>query len=154
MIPCLYVSISVYNGMFKYIIHILMYKVHLYNISWSYMGVSKNKGYPMVYNGKPYEQMDDLGSKTPPLFLVQHPYIPLDRFFAHPSPPVDHGKPRETQPIPASQFNDLRFIGPWSKHSVGHMFFRRCFLSVNNPWTPKPWKMKVLNPPIYGWNHP
>ena len=24
-------------------------------------------------NGKPYEQMDDLGGK--PLFLVQHPYI-------------------------------------------------------------------------------
>ncbi len=23
---------------------------------------------------KPYEQMDDLGGKNPPLFLVQHPY--------------------------------------------------------------------------------
>ena len=35
-----------------------------------YMGVSKNRGTPkwMVYNGKPYEQMDDLGGK-PPLFL-------------------------------------------------------------------------------------
>ena len=33
------------------------------------MGVSKNKGTPkwMVYNGKPYEQMDDLGG--PSLFL-------------------------------------------------------------------------------------
>ena len=33
------------------------------------MGVSKNRGTPkwMVYNGKPYEQMDDLGG--PPLFL-------------------------------------------------------------------------------------
>ena len=26
----------------------------------------------VVYNGKPYEQMDDVGGKTP-LFLVQHP---------------------------------------------------------------------------------
>ena len=26
-----------------------------------------------LYNGKPYEQMDDLGGKLP-LFLVQHPY--------------------------------------------------------------------------------
>ena len=26
------------------------------------------------YNGKPYEQMDDLGVKNP-LFLVQHPYL-------------------------------------------------------------------------------
>ena len=35
----------------------------------SYWGVSKNRGTPklMVYNGKPYEQMDDLGG--PPLFL-------------------------------------------------------------------------------------
>ena len=40
------------------------------------MGVSKNRGTPkwMVYNGKPYEQMDDLGGFTP-LFLVQHPYL-------------------------------------------------------------------------------
>ena len=32
------------------------------------MGVSKNRGTPkwMVYNGKPYEQMDDLG--VPPFF--------------------------------------------------------------------------------------
>ena len=31
------------------------------------MGVSKNRGTPkwMVYNGKPYEQMDDLGGNTP-----------------------------------------------------------------------------------------
>ena len=28
-------------------------------------------------NGKPYEQMDDLGGFTP-LFLVQHPYILID----------------------------------------------------------------------------
>ena len=29
-----------------------------------YIGVSKNRGTPkwMVYNGKPYEQMDDLGA--------------------------------------------------------------------------------------------
>ena len=35
-----------------------------------YLGVSKNRGKPpkwMVYNGKPYEQMDDLGGF--PLFL-------------------------------------------------------------------------------------
>ena len=31
------------------------------------LGVSKNRGTPkwMVYNGKPYEQMDDLGGNTP-----------------------------------------------------------------------------------------
>ena len=31
------------------------------------MDVSKNRGTPkwMVYNGKPYEQMDDLGGKNP-----------------------------------------------------------------------------------------
>ena len=28
----------------------------------------------MVYNGKPYEQMDDLGGKHPPQFLGWHPY--------------------------------------------------------------------------------
>ena len=41
------------------------------------MGVSKNRGKPPKMdgeiNGKPYEQMDDLGGKHP-LFLVQHPY--------------------------------------------------------------------------------
>ena len=45
---------------------------------WSFqlqMGVSKNRGTPkwMVYNGKPYEQMDDLGGfqlflETPQLY--------------------------------------------------------------------------------------
>ena len=42
-----------------------------------YMGVSKNRSTPkwMVYNGKPYEQMDDLGG--PPLFLGWHPYKPF-----------------------------------------------------------------------------
>ncbi len=41
------------------------------------MGVSKIKGTPkwMVYMGKPYEQMDNLG--VFPLFLVQHPYVYL-----------------------------------------------------------------------------
>ena len=43
-----------------------------------HMGVSKNKGTPkspkwMVYNGKPYEQMDDLGGKTP-LFFGSTPF--------------------------------------------------------------------------------
>ncbi len=54
------------------------YQEHLYE-GWifvhnRYMGVSKNRGTPkwMVYSGKPYEQMDDLG--VFPLFLVQHPY--------------------------------------------------------------------------------
>ena len=39
-----------------------------------YMGVSKNRGTPkwMVYNGKPYEQMDDLGVS---LFLETPIYI-------------------------------------------------------------------------------
>ena len=41
------------------------------------MGVSKNRGKTPKMdgenNGKPYEQMDDLGGK-PPLFLGQHPY--------------------------------------------------------------------------------
>ena len=38
------------------------------------MGVSKNSGTPkwMVYNGKPYEQMDDLGGKTH--YFRKHPY--------------------------------------------------------------------------------
>ena len=36
-------------------------------------GVSKNRGTPkwMVYNGKPYEQMDDLG--VFPIFFWKHP---------------------------------------------------------------------------------
>ncbi len=39
-----------------------------------YMGVSKYRGTPkwMVYHGKPYEQMDDLGGF--PIFLGWHPY--------------------------------------------------------------------------------
>ena len=42
--------------------------------SWTHMGVSKNRGTPkwMVYNGKPYEQMDDLGV---PLFLETPIYV-------------------------------------------------------------------------------
>ncbi len=38
-----------------------------------YMGVPKNRGTPkwMVYNGKPYEQMDDLGGKNP--YFWKHP---------------------------------------------------------------------------------
>ena len=45
-----------------------------------HFGVSTNKGVPQknVFcenNGsKPYEQMDDLGGKIFPLFLVQHPF--------------------------------------------------------------------------------
>ena len=41
------------------------------------MGVSKNRGIPkwMVYNGKPYEQMDDLGV---PLFLQTPIWISLN----------------------------------------------------------------------------
>ena len=44
----------------------------------SYVGVSKNNGTPkwMVYNGKPYEQMDDLGV---PLFL-ETPMLSLHKF--------------------------------------------------------------------------
>ena len=42
-----------------------------------YMDVSKNRGKtPQMdgeNNGKPYEQMDDLGGF--PIFLVQHPYV-------------------------------------------------------------------------------
>ena len=39
-------------------------------ISLIYMGVSKNRGTPkwMVYNGKPYEQMDDFGGRKPTIF--------------------------------------------------------------------------------------
>ena len=39
------------------------------------MGVSKNRGTPkwMVYNEKPYEQMDYLGGF--PIFLGWHPYL-------------------------------------------------------------------------------
>ena len=38
------------------------------------MGVSKNSGTPkwMFYNGKPYEQMDDLGGFTTPIFGNTH----------------------------------------------------------------------------------
>ena len=44
------------------------------SFSIAYMGISKNRGTPkwMVYTGKPYEHMDDLGGF--PIFLVQHPY--------------------------------------------------------------------------------
>ena len=38
---------------------------------WTILGVSKNSGKTpkwMVYKGKPYEQMDDLGGKTTPIF--------------------------------------------------------------------------------------
>ena len=42
------------------------------------MDVSKNRGKTPKMdgenNGKPYEQMDDLGGKNP-YFLVQHPYV-------------------------------------------------------------------------------
>ena len=41
------------------------------------MGVSKNRGGPpkwMVYNGKTYFQMDDLGGFTTPIFGSTHPY--------------------------------------------------------------------------------
>ena len=39
----------------------------------NYMGVSKNKGTPkwMIYNGKPYFLMDDLGVKP---YFRKHPY--------------------------------------------------------------------------------
>ena len=48
------------------------------------MGVSKNSGTPkwMVYKGKPYEQMDDLGGIFP-LFLVQHPHEKTNSWFVH-----------------------------------------------------------------------
>ena len=41
----------------------------IYNSIYNHMGVSKNRGTPkwMVYSGKSYEQMDDLGDF--PLFL-------------------------------------------------------------------------------------
>ena len=41
------------------------------------MDVSKNSGIPkwmVKIRGKPYEQMDDLGGKNHPYFLIQHPY--------------------------------------------------------------------------------
>ena len=31
-------------------------------------------------NGNPYEQMDDLGGKNPPLFLEGHPYAKFNCF--------------------------------------------------------------------------
>ncbi len=45
------------------------------------MGVSKNNGIPkwMVYNGKPYEQMDDLGGKNP-IFGNTHMVTIQNRF--------------------------------------------------------------------------
>ncbi len=42
------------------------------------MAVSKNRGTPKMdgeNNGKPYEQMDDLGGYISPLFLEGHPYL-------------------------------------------------------------------------------
>ena len=52
-----------------YIGNEIIQKKHLY------MGVSKNSGTPkwMVYNGKPYFFMDDLGVP----FFLKHPYIPF-----------------------------------------------------------------------------
>ena len=67
-----------------------------------YVGVSKNRGTPkwMVYNGKPYEQMDDLGG-FPPIFW-KHPcqimsgfpilkmlHVILVTRFSHPGSGVD-----------------------------------------------------------------
>ena len=50
-------------------------------------GVSKNRGTPkwMVYNGKPYLLIDDLGGFTP-LFLVQHPFLKLAKLIGQASP--------------------------------------------------------------------
>ena len=41
--------------------------IYIYNSIYNHMGVSKNRGTPkwMVYSGKSYEQMDDLGGFTP-----------------------------------------------------------------------------------------
>ena len=51
------------------------------SLPWFNMGVSKNGGTPkwMVYNGKPYEQMDDLGGFNPRIFGNTHllPPFPL-----------------------------------------------------------------------------
>ena len=52
-----------------------------------YMGVSKNSGTPkwMVYNGKPYQSMDDLGGK-PTIFgnthIVDSYQIPIPVHFS------------------------------------------------------------------------
>ena len=37
-----------------------------------------------LYNGKPYEQMDDLGGGFTPLFLVQHPYDDFSHILRQP----------------------------------------------------------------------
>ena len=68
------------------------------------MGVSKNSGIPkwMVYNGKPYEQMDNFGVKTcttilgnihiPPNFMfvegVPHPFLSGVSFTPSPTSPT------------------------------------------------------------------
>ena len=50
------------------------------------MGVSKNGGTPkwMIYNGKPYDQMDDLGGK--PTILGNIPILGKKIFFGHKNP--------------------------------------------------------------------
>ena len=46
---------------------------YIYNI-WVFPKIGGKPPTWMVYNGKPYEQMDDLGGVFPPLFLGWHPY--------------------------------------------------------------------------------
>ncbi len=57
------------------------YSIH--TTIYTYIGVSKNRGSPpkwMVYNGKLYEQLDDLGGNTPifastPICIYIHIHI-------------------------------------------------------------------------------
>ena len=67
------------------------------------MGVSKNSGTQkwMVYNGKPYLQMDDLRGKT--RYFRKHPYLSIPKtqlivlYFLGSNPPKALRKEAESQ---------------------------------------------------------
>ncbi len=58
-----------------------------------------------LFHGNPYEQMDDLGGKTP-LFLVQHPFFPM------------------IQTIQTNQKSRLELIGGYRLHLEGWRTWR------------------------------
>ena len=108
---------------------------------WWDMGVSKNRGIPkwMVYDGKPYVLMDDLGG--PPLFLETPIWI-FTVPWRGPSCPLPSIQARPSQPSVERPWD------PWrERHSLPRptRYLRRhnhrCFWGAcRRMWNKKSWK--------------
>ena len=137
---------------------------------WKHMGVSKNRGTPkwMVYNGKPYEQMDDLGGF--PIFL-ETPICPLASLFTQnitasawwgiPKKSPGHRIPvqKKTDQMRLERFftydwiNVSSFLGQLlgkkqRKSNIGHLRDPPTFMKISPIWNPGTtrWTQGVIEP--------